>query len=228
MAAGRYRSRSSFGSHDTGDGAAAPTWKNRANFLTRAFDAIGVGKTVRLTYYRPADNGKGMMLTADYKVELAPPDLESAPRWQNRKLGLTVKDVTYEVRHALNLKDPPGVIVAKAESGSPMVIARIVKDMTYEIRHALSLTDADPGVLVAKVEDGSPMTVARIYPNEIITRLDDKPLGSARQMRDLVAAARKAGRQKVRLTVLRLGRTRLADLDIAGYDPADDEGIGED
>ena len=190
LASGRYRSRS-YGSAYDDEGAATPTWKNRANFLTRALDAIGVGKTLGLTYYRPGDNAKGTTLSAEYKIALAPPDLESAPRWQNRKLGLTVKDVTYEVRHALNLKDPPGVIVAKSESGSPMVIARI-------------------------------------FPNEIITRLDEKPLGSAREMRDLVAAALKAGRQKVRLTVLRLGRTRLADLDIADYDPADDEGIGKD
>jgi len=125
------------------------------------------------------------------EIEQAPPDVDSASKWQNRKIGLTVKD------------------------------------MTYEIRHALSLKDADPGVLVAKVEDGSPMTVARIYPNEIITRLDDQPLGSAKQMRELIAKASKAGRQKVRLTVLRLGKTRFADLAVTEYDPADDEAIDE-
>ena len=69
--------------------------------------------------------------------------------------------------------------------------------------------------------------VAKIFPNEIITRLDDQPLTSARQMRDLLAAARKAGREKVRVTVLRLGKTRQADLAINEYDPADDEGLDE-
>ena len=175
---------------DGGGGPVAPTWKSRRNFLTSALDAIGVGKTLRLTYFRSAGGGKGKAVTADYKIELAPPDLESAPKWKNRKLGLTVKDVTYEIRHALNLKDPAGVIVAKVENGSPTVIARI-------------------------------------FPNEIVTRLNDTPLGSARQMRDLVAAAAKARKQKVRLTVLRLGRTRLADLTITDYDPADDEGFDE-
>ena len=172
-------------------GPVAPTWKNRLNFLTRAMDAIGVGKTVQLTYFRPeGDEGEGKTVTVDYKIEMAPPDLESAPKWKNRKLGLTAKDVTYEIRHALNLKPPAGVIVANVESGSPAVIAKI-------------------------------------FPNEIITRLDDKPLASAREMRDRVAAARKAGKDKVRLTILRLGRTRFADLSITEYDPADDEGLDE-
>ncbi|HUT57314.1 MAG TPA: PDZ domain-containing protein [Phycisphaerae bacterium] len=188
-----YRGRYYDYGSDEGTGPPSQSWKNRSNFLTRAFDAVGVGKKVELTYHRPDEKtGKGKDVTFSYQIEQAPPDVESASKWQNRKIGLTVKD------------------------------------MTYEIRHALSLTDADPGVLVAKVEDGSPMTVARIYPNEIITRLDDQPLKSARQMRDLIAKASKAGRQKARLTVLRLGKTRFADLAVTEYDPADDEGLDED
>ena len=176
-------------SSDTGP--AAPTWKQRTNFLTRALDAIGVDKTVKLTYCRADDEGAGKAVTVDYKIEMAPPDSDSAAKWQNRKLGLTVRDVTYEVRHALNLSPPAGVLVGKVESGSPTV-------------------------------------VAKIFPNEVITRLDDLPLRSAGQMRELIAAAAAAGKDKVRLTILRLGRTRFADLAISEYDPADDEGIDED
>ncbi len=172
------------------EGDVEPTWKNRRNFLTQALDAIGVGKAIRLTYYRPTAEGKGETRTINYKIALGPPDQDSATKWKNRKLGLTVKDVTYEVSYALSLK-------------------------------------ASAGVLVAKVESGSPILVAKIFPNEIITRLDDQPLTSARQMRDLIAAAHKAGREKVRVTVLRLGKTRQADLAITEYDPADDEGLDE-
>ncbi|MCD6303516.1 MAG: PDZ domain-containing protein, partial [Planctomycetes bacterium] len=173
-------------------GPVRPTWKKRNNFLTQALDAIGVGRTVKLTYYRPGEPGKtaGKTFNVDYRIELAPPDQDSAAKWKNRKLGLTVKDVTYEVRHALNLRPPAGVLVTNVESGSP--------------------TD-----------------VAKIFPNEVITRMDDRPIASARQMRDMVAGAAEAGRHKVRLTILRLGRTRFADLDISGYDPADDEGIDQ-
>ena len=178
------------GGGEEDEGVVEPTWKNRRNFLTQALDAIGVGKDVRLTYYRPTGEGKGETRTINYKIALAPPDQDSAAKWKNRKLGLTVKDVTYEVRYALSLKAPAGVLVAKVESGSPIL-------------------------------------VAKIFPNEIMTRLDDQPLTSARQMRDLVAAAHKAGREKVRVTVVRLGKTRQADLAITEYDPADDEGLDE-
>ena len=71
------------------------------------------------------------------------------------------------------------------------------------------------------------MLVAKIFPNEIITRLNDKPLASARAMRDQIAAAKRAGKKKVRLTVLRLGKTRFADLAVGEYDAKDDEGLDE-
>jgi hypothetical protein len=168
------------------------TWRSRDNFLTRAFDAIGVGKTVKISYYRPDEkSGQGKGLSLDYTIEQAPTDFDSSPRWRNRKLGLTVRDLSYEIRYALGLKD------------------------------------SDPGVVVAKVEEGSPMTVARVNQYEIVTRLDDQPLTSARQMRDLVAKAARAGKTKVRLTVLKTGRTRFADLAIGDYSAADDEGLGE-
>ena len=102
-----------------------------------------------------------------------------------------------------------------------------MKDVTYEVRMALNLGQKDPGVIIATVEEGSPTETARIFPNEIITQLDGVPLTSARQMRDLVAKAHARGQDKVRLTILRLGKTRFADLVVKAYDPADDEGIDE-
>ncbi len=166
-------------------------WKDRENFLTKMVDAIGVGEKIGITFYKRTGEGPDKSVTKDYKIELAPADFDSAPKWRNRKIGLTVKDLTYEIRYALNLEE------------------------------------SHPGVVVAKTEPGSPAQIARIYTNEIITRLDDMPLKSAKHMRDLVASAHKAGREKVRLTILRLGKTRFADLDISKYDPADDEGLQE-
>lgn len=189
---GRYRS---WGYMDNGEirGDAQGIWKSRTNFLTQLLDRVGIGKTVKIHYHRPSDDGKGAgkTMAIDYKIEQAPTDFDSAPKWKNRKLGLTVKNLTYEVRHALNLKP-----------------------------------DA-PGVIVAKTEFGSAVQTARIYRNEIITRLNDKPLTSARQMRDLIAQLCKKGEQKVRLTIVRIGRTRFADLTITDYDPAKDEGLDE-
>ena len=188
-----YRGRWYPGMGDDDFGSPGSTWKNRLNFLTRAMDAIGTGKTVRIIYYRrgKGKDDPGKAVTVDYKIERAPPDFESAPKWKNRKIGITAKDLTYEVRLALNLK-----------------------------------SDA-PGVVVARIEPGSPAMIGRIFPNELITTADGKPITSARQLRDCIAAAKKAGKDKVRLTILRLGHTRFADLTIKAYDQADDEGLDE-
>lgn len=171
------------------EGPAPQVWKSRQSFLTRAMDAVGIGKKVTITYYRRDEKGGGKTDTIDYKIEMAPPDLESATRWQNRKLGLTVKNLTYEVRSGLKLE----------------------KD--------------DPGVIIVKVEPGSPTLVAKIWPNEIITRIDDKPVTGVRPLRDRIAQAKQDGKEKVRLTILRMGKTRFADLQVDTYDPTDDEGL---
>jgi hypothetical protein len=166
-------------------------WKDRRTFLTAALDAIGSGRTVKLTYLSRRKDGVSEEVTVNYAIEQAPPDQSSAGKWKNRKIGLTVKDLTYEVRLALNLKD-----------------------------------DA-PGVVVSRIESGSPVSIARIYPNELITAVDERPVTSARQLRDAIAAAKEAGREKVRLTVMRLGATRFADLTVKAYDAEDDEGLEE-
>ncbi len=196
--AGRERSTSYY---DSGDDRGPPprTWKNRGNWLTRVLDAIGEGKTVQVTYYdadspapQPGAKAPAKQVTKKFAIRRAPPDFDSAAKWKNRKIGLTVKD------------------------------------LTYEIRLALTLAAGAPGVVVSRIEPGSPANVARIWVNEIITRADDKPVPSARRLREMIAAARKAGKDKVRLTILRLGKTRFADLTIKAYDPADDEGLEED
>ncbi|GEM_PF-3885307 len=51
---------------------------------------------------------------------------DSAEQFKDEEIGLTVKEVTYEVRAALRLKaDDPGVVVAWVESGAPAGRARI-------------------------------------------------------------------------------------------------------
>ena len=52
---------------------------------------------------------------------MSPADQTSAPKWKNRKVGLTVKDLTYEIRNAMQLsKNAPGVMRRPADpSGDP-------------------------------------------------------------------------------------------------------------
>ena len=75
------------------------------------------------------------------------------------------------------------------------------------------------------VSRGKPVQIARIEPMEIITHLDGEALTSARQMCRLIAQAKQAGKEKVRLTIQRLAKTRFADLNITTYESKDDEGL---
>ena len=48
-----------------------------------------------------------------------PPSYDSAPKYKQEALGLTVRDMTYEVRRYLQKKDDdPGVVISKIELGS--------------------------------------------------------------------------------------------------------------
>ena len=65
----------------------------------------------------------------------------SAAKYKDEKLGLTAKDVTYEVRAALRLKpDEPAVVVTKVERGTPTALARI---NAYELIRAVDGTPVD-------------------------------------------------------------------------------------
>jgi len=97
-------------------------WPARKNTLTQLLEVIGVGKTVELTYL----DSTHTELTRDFTVAEAPPDFAGAKKYKDPASGLTVKDITYEVRYALNLADDfRGVIVAAIEDGSPVAVARI-------------------------------------------------------------------------------------------------------
>jgi len=95
-------------------------WLSRENYLTLLLDAIGIGKKVTLRFF-----SDGRVRESEFEIAEAPPDFESAPSYCDEALGLTVKDVTYEVRLALNLPHRQGVVVAKVDSGSASAVARI-------------------------------------------------------------------------------------------------------
>ncbi len=171
-----------------GSGPVDCTWRDRDNFLTNLLDVIGVGEQITIRYCRLSDTGEAVIKEATVAIEISPPDFGAANRWTHRALGLTIKD------------------------------------LTYEVRKALAMAPQAPGVVVAAVEPGSPASLARIWPNEIITHANGIPLADADGLRKIVAAANEAGRPLVRLTVQRLGKVRFADIAVAAYAKASDEG----
>jgi hypothetical protein len=108
-----------------GDGDAAPApWRPAANALTRLLLSWGVGTTYELTYLRD-----GRVEKATIVAELGPPDFHSAPRAKDSVSGLSIRDLTYEVRTALRLApDSQGVVVSRVEPGSPGAQARIAEN----------------------------------------------------------------------------------------------------
>jgi hypothetical protein len=111
---------------DAGSSGAAPyvqrEWFNRVNPITNLLTSyIGVGQQAVLTFSQDHQ-----IRSAPFTVEKAPPDLRSAEKYKNERTGLTVKDITYEVRHVLRLDEGfEGVIVYEVEGGSPAAVGRI-------------------------------------------------------------------------------------------------------
>jgi S1-C subfamily serine protease len=98
-----------------------PPWRPRENYLTGLLENIGEGKEVKLVYWSDGEEKE-----ATFAVEQAPPDFESAEKHKDETVGLTVKDITYEVTTALQLPpDQPGVVVAKVEPGSAAAVAKV-------------------------------------------------------------------------------------------------------
>lgn len=114
-------------------------WRSRKNYFTGLLDTIGAGEEIEITYYT-----EGQTITRSVIIQPAPADFDSAKKFKDEDIGLTLKDLTYEVRSALKIPaDQSGVVVAKVETGTPASVAGIKQ---YEILTALDnqpLTDVD-------------------------------------------------------------------------------------
>jgi hypothetical protein len=101
-------------------------WPPAENTFTRALTDLGFGTKFQAEFFRD-----GRILAKSFEVAASPPYYESAPRAENKSLGLTVRDLTYEVRRYFQRKpEEPGVIVSKIEPGSKAAVAGV---KPYEI-----------------------------------------------------------------------------------------------
>ncbi len=111
-------------------------WPSQDNYLNQLLGDVGQGATVKLSYIHGTET-----LEKEFTIQQAPRDMLSAAKYKDEKLGLTAKDVTYEVRAALRLKpDEPAVVVTKVERGTPTALARI---NAYELIRAVDGTPVD-------------------------------------------------------------------------------------
>jgi S1-C subfamily serine protease len=153
-----------------GQGSRTP-WPAQNNYLNNLLGTIGEDTPVKLSFWRD-----GKLNQVEVAIAQAPPDQDSAEQFKDESLGITVKELTYEVRSALQLKPD------------------------------------DPGVVVSKVESGTAAGRARIEPFEILQAADSEPIKSPAEFEAIIKKAQEEKKDQLRLTVVKQGRSRFADL----------------
>lgn len=94
-------------------------WGSVETPLTRALTDVGFGTPYSAEVYRD-----GEVMQVDFVVEQGPPHYQSAKRFKSEDLGITVRELTYEVRRYYQLgADEPGVIISKVEPGEKAAVA---------------------------------------------------------------------------------------------------------
>jgi serine protease Do len=153
-----------------GQGSRTP-WPAQNNYLNNLLGTIGEDTPVKLSFWRD-----GKLNQLDFTIAQAPPDQDSAEQFKDESLGITVKELTYEVRSTLQLKPD------------------------------------DPGVVVSKIESGSSAGRARIELFEILQAADGEPINSPAEFEAIIKKAQEDKKDQLRLTVVKQGRSRFADL----------------
>jgi hypothetical protein len=101
-------------------------WPSADNSLNRSLTDLGLGNIVTIEYVQ-----EGRQLSRDFTISASPLHYDSAPVYHSELLGLTVRDLTYEVRrYYQRAPGDPGVIVSRVEPGSRASVAGI---RPYEI-----------------------------------------------------------------------------------------------
>jgi len=96
-------------------------WPSVANSFTRRLTQLGFGRKYKAEFFHD-----GKTVLKDLEVTQGPPSFETAPHFKSEPLGLTVRDLTYEVRRYFRKEEAdPGVIVSKVERGCKAAVAGI-------------------------------------------------------------------------------------------------------
>ena len=96
------------------DGKFPSPWQPTETFLTRKLTDMGFGKKFTATFF--AD---GKQVKKKFTVVASPTHYHTAAKFKSAKVGLTVRNMTYEVRrYFLKTAKDPGVIISAVEPGS--------------------------------------------------------------------------------------------------------------
>ena len=101
-------------------------WPNAEGGINEKLARFGVGTKVAVSWVSDGRRREGLA-----ELSLQPVHYRNAPRSRSKELGITVADMTYEVRkfHRFGEKDP-GVVISKIKSGGTAAVAGL---RPYEI-----------------------------------------------------------------------------------------------
>jgi serine protease Do len=130
-------------------------WPSVDNDLNRKLTEIGIGKKVTLEYA-----ASGEVKRVEMTIAEGPVHFEAAPLFKTEPLGVTVRDLTYEVRRHYQLDGAPA-------DGKP----------------------AEPiqGVIVSKIEKGGRAAVAGLRRFDVVLRVNDQPVADVATFEKAVA-----------------------------------------
>lgn len=147
-------------------------WPAVSNALTKTLTAIGLGKKFTAEFVRGAK-----VIRKEFTIVQCPPRYDSAPRYKSKTLGLTVRDLTFEVRRYFQKKpQESGVIVSKVESGSKAYVAGL---RPYEIISRVNENPTGDVKEFEKVIEGQTelrLAVKRMTRGRVVKIKLDKPL----------------------------------------------------
>ena len=94
-------------------------WPDVENSLNTLLAGFGAGAKVTVVYARD-----GVRREVEVVLASAPVHYKNAPKARNRALGLSVRDMTFEVRSYFKFDDKaPGIVIARVKPGSPAAVA---------------------------------------------------------------------------------------------------------
>lgn len=106
-------------------------WAPVENAFTRLLTDLGFGKKFKAELFR-----NGQVVFKDFEVVQSPPHYDAAPKIKADALGLTVRDLTFDVRRYFHMDAAdPGVVISKIEPGSKASVAGL---KPYEVVTAVN------------------------------------------------------------------------------------------
>jgi serine protease Do len=94
-------------------------WQPAENDFTRTLTDMGFGKKYTLDFFRD-----GNTESREFTIVEGPQHYESAPRYKHEPTGITVRDITYEVRRYFQMDaNSPGVVISMLSAGGKGSVA---------------------------------------------------------------------------------------------------------